>query len=184
MKTIYILLTRSNTYISKLIQLVTSNDYTHVSLAFDEELSECFSFGRKNPYFALPAGLIQENLTNCFFNYHKDTPCTLYELKVSESVFMQARREVQQMVIEKKQYRYNIIGLVCCKLSILYQREKYYFCSQFVAEILEKSQAVILPKPAELIRPIDCISLIPGNCLFTGKISELVASVNSQVRVS
>lgn len=76
MKTIYILLTRSNTYISKLIQLVTSDDYTHVSLAFDEEFSECFSFGRKNPYFALPAGLIQENLTNCFFNYHKDTPCT------------------------------------------------------------------------------------------------------------
>ncbi|ALS00472.1 hypothetical protein ATZ33_03515 [Enterococcus silesiacus] len=179
MKSIYILLTRSKTYISKLIQMATADDYTHVSIAFDGTLSQFYSFGRKHPHFPLPAGLIQESLTNCFFDYHKEMPCALYELKVSKSVFAQAMSEVQQMVMEKQQYRYNIIGLVCCKFSIQYQRENYYFCSQFVAEILEKSQAVVLPKPAELIRPIDYANLEASNCLFKGKISELVANVNS-----
>lgn len=179
MKTIYILLTRSKTYISRLIQLATSDDYTHVSIAFDEMLSQFYSFGRKQPHFPLPAGLIQESLTNCFFDYHKDTPCALYELKVSKVVYQQAKQEVQRMVTEKQQYRYSIIGLICCKFAIPYQREKYYFCSQFVAEILEKSQALVLPKPAELIRPADYMELVTGDCLFTGKVDELAASVST-----
>ncbi|WP_086313339.1 hypothetical protein A5821_000824 [Enterococcus sp. 7F3_DIV0205] len=177
MKTIYILLTRSKTYISRLIHLATSDDYTHVSISFDKTLTQFYSFGRKHTHFPLPAGLVQESLTNCFFGYHKDMPCALYELKVPKSVFAHAMKEVQRMITEKGQYRYSIIGLVCCKFSIPYQRKKYYFCSQFVAEILEKSQAVVLPKPAELIRPVDYMNIAIGDCLFTGKISELVARV-------
>lgn len=179
MKSIYILLTRSKTSISRLIQMATTDDYTHVSIAFDDTLSQFYSFGRKQPHFPLPAGLIQESLTNCFFDYHKDMPCALYELKVTKSVFAQALSEVQRMITKKQQYRYNIIGLVCCKFSIQYQRDKYYFCSQFVAEILEKSKAVVLPKPAELIRPIDYTNLEAGNCLFKGTVSELVANVGT-----
>ena len=39
MKTIYILLTRSGTLLSKLVYAVTGANYTHASLAFDEDLS-------------------------------------------------------------------------------------------------------------------------------------------------
>ena len=39
MKTIYILLTRSGTLLSKLVYAVTGASYTHASMAFDEELN-------------------------------------------------------------------------------------------------------------------------------------------------
>ena len=39
MKTIYILLTRSGTLLSKLVYAVTGVGYTHASVAFDAELT-------------------------------------------------------------------------------------------------------------------------------------------------
>ena len=43
MKTIYILLTRSGTLLSNLVYAVTGANYTHASLAFDEDLSCLYS---------------------------------------------------------------------------------------------------------------------------------------------
>lgn len=56
MKTIYILLTRSGTLLSKLVYRLTGARYTHASLAFDEDLSCLYSSTRKNGYTMFPAG--------------------------------------------------------------------------------------------------------------------------------
>lgn len=57
MKTIYILLTRSGTLLSKLVYAATGASYTHASMAFDAELSCLYSSTRKNGYtmFSLQA---------------------------------------------------------------------------------------------------------------------------------
>ena len=60
MKTIYILLTRSGTLLSNLVYAVTGANYTHASLAFDEDLSCLYSSTRKNGYTMFPAGPSRE----------------------------------------------------------------------------------------------------------------------------
>lgn len=47
MKTIYILLTRSGTLLSKLVYAATGASYTHASMSFDAELSCLYSSTRK-----------------------------------------------------------------------------------------------------------------------------------------
>ena len=54
MKTIYILLTRSGTLLSKLVYAATGASYTHASMAFDAELSCLYSSTRKNGYTMFP----------------------------------------------------------------------------------------------------------------------------------
>lgn len=49
MKSIYILLTKSDTYISKIIRLTTDDTYTHASISFTEDLEPLYSFGRLQP---------------------------------------------------------------------------------------------------------------------------------------
>ena len=56
MKTLYIFLTRSGTLLSNLVYHLTGAQYTHVSLAFDEDLSTLYSSTRKNGYTMFPAG--------------------------------------------------------------------------------------------------------------------------------
>ena len=58
MKTLYIFLTRSGTLLSNLVYHLTGAQYTHVSLAFDEDLSTLYSSTRKNGYTMFPAGLL------------------------------------------------------------------------------------------------------------------------------
>lgn len=66
MKTIYILLTRSGTLLSKLVYAVTGASYTHASMAFDEELNCLYSSTRKNGYTMFPAGPSKEYLNKGF----------------------------------------------------------------------------------------------------------------------
>ena len=67
MKTIYILLTRSGTLLSNLVYAVTGANYTHASLAFDEDLSCLYSSTRKNGYTMFPAGPSREYLNRGVF---------------------------------------------------------------------------------------------------------------------
>lgn len=45
MKFVYILLTRTNTVLSRTIGFSTGDPFTHVSLALDAELTQLYSFG-------------------------------------------------------------------------------------------------------------------------------------------
>lgn len=173
MKSIYVLLTRSESLLSKAIQLVTDDPYTHVSIAFNRCLSPLYSFARKYAAVPLPAGLVMEHLHTGFFARHRDMPCALLELQVEEAVYNSARQKVEQMTQQSKLYQYSVVGLLLCQLAIPHERQRHFFCSQFVGEILQQSGAVTLPKPAPLMRPTD-YDLMPGFfCLFRGRLEAL-----------
>ena len=84
MKTLYIFLTRSGTLLSNLVYHLTGAQYTHVSLAFDEDLSTLYSSTRKNGYTMFPAGPSREYLNRGVFLQRENIPCALYALEVSE----------------------------------------------------------------------------------------------------
>lgn len=84
MKTIYILLTRSGTLLSKLVYAATGASYTHASMAFDPELSCLYSSTRKNGYTMFPAGPSKEYLNRGVFRLRDNAPCALYALEVSD----------------------------------------------------------------------------------------------------
>lgn len=114
MKTIYILLTRSGTLLSKLVYRLTGARYTHASLAFDEDLSCLYSSTRKNGYTMFPAGPSREYLDRGVFRLRPDVPCALYALEVSEEAYTRARRRADHMMAHGNLYRFNVLGLILC----------------------------------------------------------------------
>lgn len=164
MKTIYILLTRSGTLLSKLVYSVTGANYTHASLAFDEDLSCLYSSTRKNGYTMFPAGPSREYLDRGVFRLRPEVPCALYALEVSEEAYIRARRRANHMMAHGKLYRFNVLGLVLCAMHIRWRRRRHYFCSQFVGEVLEKSGALELPKHS---------TLQDLHCVYEGRLSGL-----------
>ena len=79
MKKIYILLTKSDTWVSHLIKLVTNDTYTHASISFEPDLQPMYSFSRKFVNLPLPAGLRMEPLDRGFYKKYSYIPCALYE---------------------------------------------------------------------------------------------------------
>ena len=77
---IYILLTHSGSLLSKCINVYTKEPYTHVSIAFDEELKELYSFGRLRPKNPIFAGFVKEDIVNGTYARFPNTRCALYSL--------------------------------------------------------------------------------------------------------
>ena len=173
MKTLYIFLTRSGTLLSNLVYHLTGAQYTHVSLAFDEDLSTLYSSTRKNGYTMFPAGPSREYLNRGVFLQRENIPCALYALEVSEEAYARARRRAEHMMNHGHLYRFNSLGLLLCWLHIRWQRRRHYFCSQFVSEVLEKSGAVDLPKDSTLMHPNDYTTLQDLHCVYEGRLSGL-----------
>lgn len=175
MRNIYILLTRSGTFLSRLIGLTTAENFTHVSLGLDEDRSRFYSFGRRNPNRPLPAGLIREELADGFFALHPDMPCALYRLSVDDSTYAALRRRLDTMIVQAERYRYNLLGLIFCLLAIPHNRSNHYFCSQFVGALLKESGCLSLSRHTSLLRPCDFADLPGTELCYSGKIRGLCA---------
>ena len=169
MKTLYIFLTRSGTLLSNLVYSLTGAQYTHVSLAFDEDLSTLYSSTRKNGYTMFPAGPSREYLNRGVFLMRENIPCALYALEVTDEAYTRAKRRTQHMMHHGELYRFNSLGL----MHIRWQRRRHYFCSQFVSEVLQKSGALELPKPSTLMHPSDYAELPELRCLYRGTLAGL-----------
>lgn len=181
MKTIYILLTRTDTWISRTIGVLTADRYTHASIAFNAELQPMYSFARKYTNMPLPAGLRVEPLHKGIFKKMNHVPCALYALEVTDEVYYSARREVDRMMMEAPRYQFSVIGLILCKLNIPFHRRHHFFCSEFVSEVLHRSKALQLPKDTSLMRPND-YTLIPAlTCRYEGRLNQLGSYQRAQL---
>lgn len=174
MKTIYILLTRSGTILSRIIGVLTADPYTHVSISFEDGLQPMYSSSRKNGETMFPAGPCTENFHRGYWKRHPQTPCALYRFSVSDAAYAAALDEVDRIMANAEAYHFNILGLVLCRMRIPHSRRYHYFCSQFVGEVLRRSNALQLPKHASLMRPVDYMALPELTCCYTGVLEELV----------
>lgn len=178
MKSIYILLTRSDTILSKIVHFITSDTYTHVSISFEENLQSLYSSSRKNGRTLFPAGPCAENLQSEYYKKHSQIPCAVYELQVNNEVYENAMIEVEKIISNSDCYHFNILGLLLCQFHIPYHREHHFFCSEFVSEVLHRSHALDLPKDTSLMRPNDYTAMPEICCLFQGHLWELTKEKN------
>lgn len=170
-RTIYILLTRSGTWFSRLIHFATRDRYTHASIGLDGPCGPFYSFARKYRHFALPAGLVEEHVTV----YRRAVPCCLYELKVSETTYFRLMQKLRTMYAQREEYHYSVLGAFACYFNLSLQRRHHYFCSQFVADLLEDCGAVELPKPPTLLRPADFCQLEDLQPVHQGVLEDILA---------
>lgn len=175
MRKIYILLTRSDTWVSRLIGLATNDTYTHASISFEPDLQPMYSFSRRFVHLPLPAGLRVEPLDQGFYKKYDYIPCALYELQVTDRVYYAAKAEVERMMQDAGHCPFNLVGLLLCRMRIPFHRENQYFCSEFVSEVLARSHALAMPKVPSLMRPNDYTHLSQLTCRFEGRLNQLLA---------
>lgn len=174
MKSIYIILTKSTTALSKAIGVVTSEPYTHSSLSLDSSFKHLYSFSRLQPDKPLPAGFVVENPYSGYMGLHPDMPCEVYEMKISDASYKRIQTRIEQMNANADEYLYSILGTVYCMFSIKHKRPHHYFCSQFIGELLKESGAAILPKHESLMHPCDYRSMPGCKLIYHGNVHGLV----------
>lgn len=168
-RTIYVIVTRTNTVPSRVIRACTGSPYNHVSLSFDRELRDMVSFGRLYPSFPVPGGFVHEGKNKGFFRRFRDTQCRVYQKQVSEReyrIFLRLLRRFHQ-----SRFKFNNLGLVTLMAGIPLERDDAYFCSQFCGKMLAESGICGFDKPFGLLRPSDFCKLEGFTLLYEGRLS-------------
>ncbi len=176
MKTVYVLLTKNGTMVSRLVGAVTGDEFTHAALALDDRMSELYSFSRRWMHLALPAGFEREELHRGVYGRNPGAPCALFAVRMSASACERMKDELHQMLWEKHAHGYNLLGAMSCGLGRLHvSRHGRQFCSEFVAGMLQRHGALRLDRPAALMRPNDMAALPELKCVFCGTLAQLAA---------
>lgn len=158
---LFILLTRFPGLDSDALRWWTRFPYTHASIGLDEDMNTFYSFVVK--------GFIIEDIAR----YNRKPgrapfPCVLYELEVSETVYQKAKQMLLKFVSNRENLRYNTLGMLLSLIKIPSRRQSRYFCSHFVAELLQRCDAARLKKRSTLYLPRDLQKLSEVKMIFQG----------------
>lgn len=178
---VYIVLSDTSSIVSKLIKLYTKNRYNHVSISFDSQLLEVYSFGRKKVGNPFSGGFVREDMKRGLF---KDADCVIYSLTVTERQLEKLKRYIFAMERSKEIYRYHFLGLFGFLVNKPIQRKNAYFCSQFVATILKKSQVIDFDKPLALIAPHDFQGLTQLDLVYEGKLNTYLQDDRGEISMT
>lgn len=171
MKKIYLVLTKSPTVLSRTINFITHEPYTHASISFSNTTQPMYSAGRDYARLPFPGHMKSEPLDSGFYKCFPNCKVGVYSLEVSDENFQKAYDFVMDGV--NRRLPFNVLGLLLCQFNIDHPRKDRYFCSEFVANALVKANVDILKKP-NLYHPSDFLKIEGLKCLYTGLIKDLI----------
>ncbi|MDD2497720.1 MAG: hypothetical protein PHY90_06265 [Desulfitobacteriaceae bacterium] len=167
-KYIYLVFTKTGTWLSKLIYTFSHIKYTHSSISFDSSFTEMYSFGRTNPDNPLSGGFVTENLFEGVFKKFSRCECLIYRIRVTEEQYSSLQQQIENFLREKEKYRYNFLGLFGVLLNKPMKRKYRYFCSQFISEVLINSNVFKSQKAPELISVKELLAIENKEMIYKG----------------
>lgn len=178
MKYVYLILTQTDTYISRIIRHYTGDRYNHISVALEEDLSEMYSFGRRNPYIFFYGGFIVENPTKGTFKRFPKTICKVLRLSVTEDAYKMITEIIRRFLSERKSFKYNIRGILKARKRINYQKSyRKFYCTQFVKYLLLCARVVPESFFGEVVAPEDFAKIENAQVIYEGFLREYQPTV-------
>jgi len=175
MKKIYIVTTYTGTVLSYIIRNTSGKQYSHVSIALNEDLSPMYSFGRLIPTNPIFAGFVEENIDEGLYAIKKGTVCRVYSLEISEFQYSELERNINRIKKNRDKYDYDRRALLFIPLNLNKQRPY-----NFVATMLYRSNINILDKKPCNVKPDDYYDLDVLNLEYEG----LISKYNRRVKVT
>lgn len=153
---VYIMLMHSGTTLANLIKKVTKSNFSHSSISFDSSMTKMYSFGRKfdsNPFIGT---FKSENIRTKFFE-GKDIPYALYMVPATKNEIDAMKRRLEFFTKNATKFKYDFVGLFKNYFGIADNPEYRYFCSRFVADIINAGRPAEKPYVVEpsLMKPED-----------------------------
>lgn len=173
MKTIYIMLTKTESIFCYLIKKYTREPYAHVSLLFTDDFTHGYSFSRKkirNPFIG---GFRCENYIKWVAAFPK-TECQMYRLTISDVQYEKLTSLLSEFCLEEEKYKYNILGVIGRLFNIKIQPKHSYFCSQFVSYILSEAGILEFNKEPILTTAKDFRTHSDLNLIYEGFLNTLL----------
>ena len=172
MKKVYLLLSKTNTFTSRLVHLVAPAPFTHASLALYPETDKFYSYARRRLYNFLIGGIMKENTKTFVFARFPECRCALFELDISDESYEKISSHIKRLMDDYDHSTYNFLGAPFNRLGIVWRRKKHFTCSQFVAVALANAEEIKFPKDPYLMMPSDFLKIEGLKKIYDGPIRD------------
>ncbi|MDT2829666.1 hypothetical protein P7H60_00205 [Vagococcus carniphilus] len=164
---VFLIYSANQSFLSKAIKCYTKETYNHVSIAFDKELTQTYSFGRKKVTNPLIGGFVQEDFWDPFF---LTSQCAIYSLEVTNEQYQAMTAVINYFDSNKQLFQYNFLGLLALSLKLNIEREHAFFCSEFIATLLAESNIADFSKKHHFVTPKDILELQIFEKVYEGQV--------------
>ena len=171
-KNFYIVISQPDTILSKLLKLVTAREYNHVSLSLRDDLSLMYSFGRLNPYYPFWGGFVTESVNFGTFKRFSNSKIIVLSVDISEEKHIAMCELMEYMLKCKNNYRYNYLGVFLAAFKIYKYRKNYYYCSEFVKDVLVKCDINGAEKLGKIVHPMNFLDMPSAKTVYCGKLKD------------
>lgn len=165
---VYVVLSRSTTVPSRLIRMVTRDEFTHAALALDPALDLMFSFGRRGVLNPFAGCFKRERFDDALYRGMDELPGLVLEVPVTPAQQDAVRARVAEILLDGHTYRYNFPG-VLARGRMGREDDRRYFCSEFVYDVLRGAGVCDLGMSRARVRPQTLLDL-PGRVVFQGNL--------------
>jgi hypothetical protein len=153
--------------------MFTKAEYNHASICIYDDFREFYSFGRHLIWFPIISGFVTERVNCGMYKYFSETRCVIYSIDVSKTLSDRLEQNLDAFRKNPFIYRYNFKGLLGILLNRPMGSKHHYFCSQFVASVIQDSGIYEFSKNSKLVTPED-FHEIPGLVkVYEGRLSDL-----------
>lgn len=171
-KSIYILISQTNTRFGKIIRKFGKIQYNHASIALDSELSEIYSFARQRHSLVLTGKLVKENISRFTLNRATNIDATIFEVPVTEEQYDEIKALIEE-IYNDKEYLYNLFSVLTYPLTKGLSVYKAFTCNEFAMYVL-KLLGHEVQKPLYQYKPDDLLEILGDRIYYQGNLLEYV----------
>lgn len=176
-KKIYVVMTQTGTFLSRLLKFLSKDVYNHASIALDDRLEEMYSFGRLNPYNPFVGGFVKESPHYGTFKRFSNTDAMIITLDVTEKQYDGVKTMLSKMYEEREKYRYNYKGLFAAFFGKRIEELNRFYCSEFVKHVLVENGIVAKTFFREITHPADFTEIPDAKTVYVGKLRTYASDV-------
>ena len=133
-------------------------------------------------YNPFRGGLVKESPDFGTFKRFSHTRIAVIRIPVDDRTYELAEKTLLTMYAKRRQYKYNYKGLLHAIAKKPYKRENYFFCSEFVAYVLESCGVAERGYSDGLVTPMDLMKLACGTVVYRGEICDFADGAGKEVR--
>lgn len=132
---IYIVFISTKTYMGKMIRLFTHNEYSHVTIAFDQDLRKMYSFARYYINSPILGGFVTE-LPLRYLHGNNDVNIKLCKVPLTKEEYHRIYKEVEYFHKNSERMIYNTLNAVLSLLGKRLSSSNMFTCLEFVTHLL------------------------------------------------
>lgn len=175
-KEIYLILTQTDSFPSRMIKVYTRAEYNHISIALSSDLKPMFSFGRRKPHNPWIGGFVMEHLREGIYKRFPNTIASVLAISVPEKIHESISSLLYEMYETKEEFGYDYVGLALAAIRIRKTSDKKYYCSEFIKTVFEKYQVPGSDAIGRIAAPSDFLEYPNARLVFRGLLREYCPS--------